>query len=191
MPEEILLFIFDGFADWEPAFTCAEINFSNTGYVVKTVAFDKEAKTSMAGIHVIPDYSVNEVPSVFALLLLPGGYPWMEHKNDAVLPLVNYAVQNKIPVASICNACNFMADNGFLDNIRHTGNTLEFMKEQAPNYKGEKLFCRQQAVCDNNIITANGSAALEFACEIFKLLKIKTKQEIIEWYTVNKKGLFQ
>ena len=84
-----------------------------------------------------------------------------------------------------------MADNGFLDNIRHTGNTLKFMKEQAPNYKGEKLFCKQQAICDNNIITANGSAALEFACEIFKLLKIKTKQEIIEWYTVNKKGLFQ
>ena len=94
----------------------------------------------------------------------------MEHKNDAVLPLVNYAVQNKIPVAA---ACNFMADNGFLDNIRHTGNTLKFMKEQAPNYKGEKLFCKQQAICDNNIITANSSAALEFACEIFKLLKIK------------------
>lgn len=191
MQKEVLLFIFDGFADWEPAFACAEINSFNTGYIVKTVAFDKKAKTSMAGIRVIPDYYVDEIPSVFALLLLPGGYTWIEHKNDAVLPLVNYAVQSKIPVAAICNAANFMADNGFLDNIRHTGNTLAFMKEQAPNYKGEKLFCRQQAVCDNNIITANGSAALEFACEIFRLLKIKTKQEIIKWYMANKKGLFQ
>ena len=69
-------------------------------------------------------------------------------KNNDVFPLVEYAVKNHIPVGAICNAVNFMAENGFLNEIKHSGNTLKFMKSQAPHYKGDKNFLEEQAVCD-------------------------------------------
>ena len=161
--KEVLVFIFDGFADWEPAYICAELNAPGTGYTVKTISFDKKAKVSMGGFHVIPDYAINDYPSDFSLLILTGGTAWIEQKNNDILPVVDYAISKHIPIGAICNAVNFMAENGYLDKIKHSGNTLEFMKAQAPHYKGDNNFLEVQAVCDSNIITANGSATLEFA----------------------------
>ncbi|MDR0980580.1 MAG: hypothetical protein LBL85_02150 [Methanocalculaceae archaeon] len=64
----------------------------------------------------------------------------MGQKNDSGLPVVAYAVEKHIPVGA-CNAANFMVDHGYLDEISHTGNTLEFMmKSQALHYH-RKRFC--------------------------------------------------
>lgn len=188
--KEVLVFIFDGYADWEPAYICSELNAPGTGYTVKTLSLDKEPKVSMGGFRVAPDYSVDEYPQDFCLLILAGGMAWMEQKNNAVLPVVDYAVKHKIPVGAICNAVNFMAENGYLDKVRHSGNTLAFMKSQAPHYQGDSCFLENQAVCDNNIITANGSGTLEFAREILKLLKVKPEKEIMEWYAMHKQGFY-
>ena len=111
-------------------------------------------------------------------------------KNDAVLPVVRELVRCHIPVAAICNAVNFLAENGFLDQRRHTGNTLPFLKSQAPHYKGEAYFVEAEAVCDNGILTANGFGALELAKEILRLLKFRSEQELAEWYAWNKFGLY-
>ena len=191
MKKEILVFIFNGYADWEPAYVCAELNSSDTDYIVRTISLDKNPKVSMGGFHVLPDYSIADYPANFSLLILAGGKAWAEQKNNEVLPLVEYAVSNHIPVGAICNAVNFMAENGFLNEIKHSGNTLEFMKSQAPHYKGDKNFLEEQAVCDANIITANGSGTLEFAKKILTLLNAKLEQAITDWYNLNKYGFYQ
>lgn len=188
--KEALVFIFDGFADWEPAYICAELNAPGTGYAVKTIGLDKEAKVSMGGFRTAPDYSVQDYPKDFGLLILTGGTAWTEQRNSGILPVVDYAVRSHIPVGAICNAVNFMAENGYLDEIKHSGNTLEFMKAQAPHYKGSKNFLEKQAVCDGNIITANGSATLEFAAKILELLKVKSGQELAAWYNLHKSGFY-
>lgn len=191
MKKEILVFIFDGYADWESAYICSELNGAETDYIVKTLSLDKEPKISMGGFRIIPDYDVSDYPQNFEMLLLIGGYAWMEQKNNAIYPVVEYAIQHHIPVAAICNAANFMAENGYLDNIRHSGNTLEFMKSQAPHYKGYCNFIEKQAVYDSGIITANGTASLEFAKEIMLCLNNKPKDKVDEWYNFNKLGLYQ
>ena len=191
MKKEVLVFIFDGYADWESAYICSELNGSETDYIVKTLSLDKEPKISMGGFRIIPDYSVSDYPKNFEMLLLIGGYAWMEQKNNAIQPVVEYAVQHHIPVAAICNAANFMAENGYLDNIRHSGNTLDYMKSQAPHYNGDCNFLEKQAVCDSDIITANGTASLEFAKEIMLYLNVKPIEKIDEWYKFNKLGHFQ
>lgn len=81
MRQEILVFIFDGYADWEPAFVCAELNSPETQYTVKTISLDLSPKVSMGGFRVIPDYSVTDYPKDFALLILTGGYAWLEQKT--------------------------------------------------------------------------------------------------------------
>jgi putative intracellular protease/amidase len=189
--KEVLVFIFDGYADWESAYICAELNSPESDYIVKTLSLDKDPKISMGGFRVIPDYSVSDYPKKFAMLLLIGGYAWMEQKNNAIQPVVSYAVEHHIPVGAICNAANFMAENGYLDNIRHSGNTLAYMKSQSPHYKGDSNFLEQQAVCDSDIITANGTASLEFAREIMLCLNVKPTEKIEEWYKFNKVGFYQ
>ena len=191
MKKEILVLIFDGYADWESAYICSELNGAETDYIVKTISIDKEPKVSMGGFRIIPDYSVIDHPKNFEMLLLIGGYAWSEQKNNAIKPVVEHAVQNHIPVAAICNATNFMAEDGYLDNIKHSGNILEYMKSQAPHYNGDSNFIERQAVCDSGIITANGTAALEFAKEIMLYLNVKTVEEIDEWYRFKKLGFYQ
>lgn len=190
MKKEVLVFIFDGYADWESAYVCSELNKPETNYQIKTLSIDKEPKTSMGGFRVIPDYSVTDFPTEFGMLILIGGYAWMEQRNNMVLPVVAYAAKNRIPLGAICNAANFMAENGFLDQIEHSGNTLEFMKTQAPHYKGCQNFVQKQAVCDSGIITANGSASLEFAKEILLLMKVNSEFDVFKWYNENKYGLY-
>ena len=136
----------------------------------------------MGGFRIIPDYAVSDYPKNFEMLLLIGGYAWMEQKNNTI--------QHHILVAAICNAANFMAENGYLDNIRHSGNTVEYMKSQAPHYKGYSNFIEKQAVCDSGIITANGTASLEFAKEIMLYLNVKPVEKIEEWYKFNKLGFY-
>jgi putative intracellular protease/amidase len=191
MKRKVLAFIFDGYADWESAYICAELNGPETGYEVRTISLDRKPKVSMGGFKVMPDYSVGDFPEDFALLVLIGGVAWVEGKNDAVLPVVDYAVRHGIPVGAICNAVCFMAEHGYLDNIKHSGNTLEFIKSHAPHYRGERNFIEKQAVCDSGIITANGSATLEFTREIALLLKAKPENVVSEEYRFGKFGFYK
>ncbi len=52
-------------------------------------------------------------------------------------------------------------------------------------------FIEEQAVCDSDIITANGTASLEFTREIMLCLNVKSVEKIDEWYKFNKLGFFQ
>jgi putative intracellular protease/amidase/RimJ/RimL family protein N-acetyltransferase len=190
MRKEVLVYVFDGFADWETAYVCAELNTLKDVFEVKTVGADHLPQTSMGGFRIIPDYSPENAPQDFALLILPGGTAWAEGKNLPILRLVDYAVKKGIPVGAICGAVDFMAQNGYLDSVLHTGNTLKQINLHAPNYKGKHNFRERQAVQDKNIITANGSAALEFAREIMSLLNAKHAHEILQWYKLHKNGFY-
>lgn len=188
MKKEILIFIFDGYADWESAYICSELNSPETNYVIKTLSFDKESKVSMGGFHTIPDYSIYNHPDKFAMLILIGGDAWLEEKNNDIKPIVDYAMEHNISVAAICGATFFMGEHGYLDNRKHSSNTLEFLKLKAPNYKGDCNYIEQQAVSDCNVITANGTATLEFTREIMLCLNAKPTDKINEWYKFHKLG---
>lgn len=84
-----------------------------------------------------------------------------------------------------------MAEKGYLDNFKHTENTLEYIKLQAPHYKGDSNFIEKQAACGSGIITANGTAYLEFAREIMLCLNFKPIEKIEEWYKFNKLWFYQ
>ena len=188
MKNEILVFIFDGYADWECAYVCPELR--GAGFTVRTVAENCEICTSMGGLRVVPDYTMDDFPADFSLLLLPSGNTWLDQGNRAALPMTEYAMSRNIPVAAICNACNFMAEHGYLDHIQHTGNTTAFMKSQAPHYEGESHYQEVQAVCDSRVVTANGTSALEFTREILRLLAVRPEEEIDSWYRQQKTGYY-
>ncbi len=54
------LLVFDGFADWEAAYACAELRRSGKHQVI-TVGFSGEPVISMGGLCVLPDLDLAEL----------------------------------------------------------------------------------------------------------------------------------
>ena len=59
--KSVLIFVFDGFADWEIGHAAVGIRKSNT-YTIKTIALTKEPVISMGGLQVLPD--IDFIPEV-------------------------------------------------------------------------------------------------------------------------------
>ena len=191
--KKVLIFITDGFADWEASYVTAELNKPGTGFQVQTIAIDKNPKVSMGGLTVIPDYSLKDFSFnlEFVMLIIPGGTGWREEKNHQVKKLVSYCLENTIPVAAICDATTFLGNYGFLDQHKHTGNSLPYLKEGAPNYRGDEKYVEKQSVSDGCLITANGSGALEFSRDILNKLEVLKGNELEEWYDLFKNGFIK
>ena len=82
-----------------------------------------------------------------------------------------------------------MASNGLLNSVRHTGNTVEMLKQWGgANYTGEELYEERQAVRDGNVVTANGTGQLEFTRECLLALSADTPEAIEASYKFNKEG---
>lgn len=110
------------------------------------------------------------------MLIIPGGTGWKEEKNQQAKKLVEFCFTEDIPVAAICDATTFLGNHGFLEQYKHTGNSLAYLKEAAPNYKGDEKYIDQQSVSDGSLITANGTGALEFSRDILCKLAVLEKK---------------
>lgn len=189
MKKTVLIFLTEQYADWEASYVTAELQAQHSVYQVKTVTLDGKPVSSIGGFKVLPDYSLADTETIdFHMLILPGGNTWRQPETVPVNELVAHCVANDIPVAAICDATVFLGRYGFLDNVKHTSNSLENLKEGAPNYIGESDYIHAQSVRGGNLITANGTAPLEFARDILKLLKVREDAGIDRWYQFFKRG---
>lgn len=154
------------------------------------LAITKEPVISMGGFRTLPDYDIKGLPEEYAALILIGGMSWFYEESKQIVELVKNAIDKNILVAGICNASVFLGTHGFLNEVKH--NTLEYLKECAGGgYSGERGYVNKQAVCDQNVITANGTACLEFSKEILIWLKARTVEQIEENYIFNKFGFYK
>ena len=194
MKKDVVFVLTDEFADWEGAFLSSLI--MNGGFVgekikynVKTLALTKDPIMSFGGFKILPDY--DSLPNDYAALILLGGKSWKTDKVKWVKGLIEETIKKDIIIGAICDASLYLGMNGFLNNIKHTSNALEDLKKYSnENYIGEYNFLKQQVVCDNNIVTANGTAFLEFAKEILILLEIDSVKNINEFYNLYKRGQY-
>lgn len=158
-------------------------------YVNKVVAPTMEPVKSIGGFLTLPDYTFETMPEDYAALVLIGGFGWSTPVADKVVPVVRQAIEKDRIVGAICNAASFMAKHGFLNAVDHTGNGLEQLKLWGgDNYINPEGYVNVQAMSDNNIVTANGSATLEFAKELLLLLENDTPERIEMYYRFNKQG---
>lgn len=161
----------------------------NPRYINKIVAPTLEPIKSLGGFRVLPDYSFETMPDDYAALALIGGFGWATPIAENVVPIVKSAIEDGKIVGAICNAVSFLAKHGFLNVVKHTGNGLEQLKLWGgDNYTNCMGYVHAQAVSDRNIVTANGSATLEFAKELLFLLKNDSPEKIEMFYQFNKQG---
>lgn len=161
----------------------------NPKYVNKVVAPSMEPVKSIGGFRTLPDYSFDTMPDDYAALVLVGGFGWTTPVAEKVVPIVRKAIEEGKIVGAICNAASFMAKHGFLNAVKHTGNGLEQLKLWGEDkYMNSNGYIHAQAVRDRNIVTANGSATLEFAKELLLQLENDTPERIEMYYQFNKQG---
>jgi len=188
--KKIFVFLFNGFSDWEIAYLTPEIKKSEEFDLIYFSA-DGKPVSSMGGLHVLPDLKLSEVyaDDVY-MLILPGGTAWEKGENREIDPLTKALFAEGKTIAAICAATTYLGKLGFLDNRKHTSNDLQYLKTVAAHYSGEKHYINAFAVTDQNIITANGIATIEFAREIFGAIKLYTDQDIEKWFQLFKNGIW-
>lgn len=201
MSNEILYILLPDFASHEMVYLMEAISSDeqqlkpNPKYVNRIVAPTADPVNAIGGFKVIPDYTFDNMPDDFAALVLIGGFGWTKPIAEQVLPIIRKAIEKGKIVGAICNGASFLAKCGFLNTVRHTGNGLEQLKLWGgENYTNPDGYIHAQAVSDKNIVTANGSATLEFAKELLLLLENDTPERIEMYYQFNKQGfcsLFQ
>ena len=187
-PKEILLMLTDQWADWEAAYATASLN-AFFGYTVKTIADDKEPKVSMGGLQANIDYTINEYNNLanLAMLILPGGASWRDATHNEIAAFVKKVLDSQIPVAAICGATIFLGRHGLLNNVKHTGDELELFQEH-DDYKGQDNYVQAQVALDGGVITANETAAVEFAHAIFGVLEVDSAEGLDSWRKHFKNG---
>ena len=80
---------------------------------------------------------------------------------------------------------------GALNDVLHTSNDMNDLKQWAGSvYTGETKYIAKQSVRDKNIITANGTAPMEFAKEILLALNVASEEKVLEWYNFHKLGYY-
>lgn len=186
--KEIIFVLLNEFADWEGAYiaTCLNVGVKPgrpVNYTVKTMSVTKDPIVSIGGFKVLPDYDLANVPDDYAGLILVGGMRWFSPEAKQIVPLVEKAINDNKLVAGICNASVFLGACGVLNHVKHTSNGLDYLKQYAgEKYTGEANYINEQAVRDGNIVTANGTATLEFCREILYALDADTPEIIEESY---------
>ena len=183
------LFIFDGFADWEPASALAELR-RTFGFSVRTVGVTRNPVASMGGLKIIPDLSIAALePDITDILILPGGDAWMGGEISEITGFIRGVRQAGRPVAAICAATLALAHAGLLDHHRHTSNGEGFIAKYVPEYRGHELYQKLPAVTDENVITANGLSPFAFAAEIFRNVAPDRADDIATYEALYSRGL--
>lgn len=193
MKKQILLVVLEQYADWEGAYLSSALYMLGNGqYEVKTVSLTRNMVTSIGGFRVMPDYSIDSIPADYEALVLIGGMAWRNPEAAKIKPLVEKCLADGKVLAGICDASAFLGTIGALNRVMHTSNDLKDLKQWAgAAYTGEERYVMQQAVRDQTVITANGTAALEFAREVLLALKAAPENKIMEWYNFHKLGYYE
>jgi putative intracellular protease/amidase len=191
MDPAVHLLVFDGFADWEPAFALAELRRSG-GLEVVTLGFTAAPVRSMGGLRIVPDRSLAGLdPAAVRLFLLPGGDLWEgEYPRAELEAALGRLHEAGVPIAAICGATLALARAGWLDTRAHTSNELAYLQRMVPSYAGAARYVDALAVRDGGFITASGVGPTEFAREIFEELDVLSAADRPVWYHLFKHGRF-
>jgi putative intracellular protease/amidase len=170
MKKSIAVLLVDGFADWEigPVLPAARHYF---GASVITASLDGNAVRSIGGLLVQPEKRLADLkPAAAHLWLLPGSDFWAKGPRAGLSEALQARARAGKPIAAICGATLALGHAGLLDSNAHTSNSLDFLKQNLPAYRGEKLYRDRFCVREDGVITAPGSAPVSFAAEILRAL---------------------
>jgi putative intracellular protease/amidase len=190
MSKDVYVVVFDGFADWEPAYALAELRRVAKREIV-SVGFEARPVTSMGGLRILPDRALAQVISEApGLLMLPGGDMWAagNYPQAQLGQLLHRLNASAIPIAAICGATIALARAGLLNERSHTSTAPGDLNAAGPEYRGAAHYSPALAVTDRDVITASGLGSVEFAREVFSALHVFSESDEALWFDMHKHG---
>jgi putative intracellular protease/amidase len=185
MTSYVYLAVYDGLTDWETGHAVAHLNDPEHQrvpgrYAVRTVAASAEPITTMGGVRILPDITLDDLdPAAGAMLILPGAPVWESGGNGEIAAAASTFVEAGVPVAAICGATLGLAREGLLDDRRHTSNGAEYLASSG--YAGAAHYVEDPAVTDRGVITAGALYPVQFAAAIFETLDVYTPGVLEAW----------
>lgn len=185
MNKKILVYIYDGMADFEVTLLCHMLG-ADSGYEVITISSDMTVKKSKCGIAYMPKMTIGDFTRSKTKvdgIIIPGG--WHFGTNNELSSLLKKLDEEKKLIAAICAAPWMLAVSGVLGTHRYTTSIESWSNDQKSVYGVDNPFDwvyyrDQRVVVDEHIITAKGYAFVDFSIAVCNHLKLfKNDAEII------------
>lgn len=182
----IVFVVLPDYADWEGSYAAYAISKNDENqHVVRTASFSADPITSGAGYSTYPDFTLDRIPVDYAGIILLGGPGWQTDRQriHEVEPLVRACYEQGRLLGGIGAGVNFLAASGLLNDVFHTGNSIEELRSYAGPAYDDALFCSNAgAVRDGNVVTAAGPFPLAFAGSVLEVLEDPENTQGAAWY---------
>lgn len=189
MEKKVLFLLYPGFADFEINILSMAFH-GNEPYRTVTASLREHlvgGVTGAAGMTVMPQVAIEEVdPNEYEALVIPGGEPLSVLANEQLRRVVQGFHEAGKYLGAICAGPAVLADAGVLDQVSYT---TSLTADQNPEYRdvfpweGKK---EEHVVTDGRIVTAIGSAYVEFAGELLEKMEFfeqeTEKQEFLNFF---------
>jgi putative intracellular protease/amidase len=186
MTDTVHVAAYDTFVDWEIGYAIAHINkplwHRQPGrFAVRTVAATRDPITTMGGMRIVPDTTLDGLgPRDSAMLILAGNDIWNTEQFTPFAAKAREFLDAGVPVAAICGATGGLAIAGLLDDREHTSNAAEFLR--GVGYAGGHLYRDEPAVIDRDLITAGSTEPVAFARAILERLEVFEPNVLASWF---------
>ncbi|KRL85385.1 hypothetical protein FC50_GL001544 [Lacticaseibacillus pantheris DSM 15945 = JCM 12539 = NBRC 106106] len=161
-------------ADWEPAYLASQLNQSNLW--TTEFASDVAEPVSIGGLKVEASTNLYKLSEQSDLVVMIGGNSW-DTDDERLTNVIGQRLGADKKTAAICGAVDFLARGGLLSQFKHTGNA-QYLWNDFSRYVNRDDFIEQQAIRDRNLVTANGTAPLEFANLTLKMVGLADDDSI-------------
>lgn len=173
--KRIAVFYYEGFAEFEISLALLYLN----KYEIISVAMEKKEYRSLSGQRFIVDFLLDEIdPSTIALFIIPGGDPNPYLANQRLFQFINKIIDHGAIIAGICGGADILVSMDYFIDKPCTGNPHDPNNpQQLIDSFAKTKYTNQPVVISGNLITAQGSAFIEFASVLTKQMKL-SKNEI-------------
>jgi len=165
----ILVFIADRMADFEINLTCHLL--SRYYWEVITVAYEKSIITALSGLQYLPRSTISEISGESGIdgIIIPGGLHYEQRPELTELIQEYYRSGNL--TAAICAGPQYLARAGLFEKAHYTTAMTRDSHRELFSGSGEfpfpqDTYTESPVVRDGTVITAKGTAFIDFSVEI-------------------------
>lgn len=190
---KILVFIYDDMADFEITLVVHLLG-ADAGKNIITIAYEDKIIKSKSGVLYKPAMLIKDVLVIEDIegLIIPGG--WNGETRTELISLIRELNEKNRLLGAICAGPRYLACAGVLEYRNYTTSIIEWTDKHRSLFNEEDPFPRHnfksvRVIRDKNVITAQGTAFLDFAIEICDWFSLFDNDEDRMKFTNDIKGL--